>query len=207
VIYRLKEPVEGREDLKVGQLMFEMRHSGNGKTVITDQGDGYGRGVVVTPGMVDRTGDFQATDFEALLSYILAGRMALPNVETLDPDDALNTIACGGSLSACKSIGHVKVGTDTHSRWAQVFLDWTQMGGLSGTGYAILYRTPRQTQVAADGQQPKWEKDWSGSGPAIVKFAICKHEVKAGANANPSRGWHPAHCAKCGLNMSVDSSD
>lgn len=25
--------------------------------------------------------------------------------------------------------------------------------------------------------------------------------------AGRMRGWHPAHCAKCGLNLSVDSSD
>jgi hypothetical protein len=38
-------------------------------------------------------------------------------------------------------------------------------------------------------------------------FAICKHEKVEGAGADHQRGWHPGHCGKCGMDMSVDSGD
>lgn len=42
-----------------------------------------------------------------------------------------------------------------------------------------------------------------------AKEAACeKHErVSTGTQDEARRGWHPGHCAKCGLDMSVDSGD
>lgn len=43
--------------------------------------------------------------------------------------------------------------------------------------------------------------------PRAFRVWVCKHEYVTGGNANPNRGWHPASCAKCGMDLSVDSSD
>lgn len=44
--------------------------------------------------------------------------------------------------------------------------------------------------------------------PTALKVAVCEHEkTEEGHNPNHSRGWHPGHCKKCGMDMSVDSGD
>jgi hypothetical protein len=44
--------------------------------------------------------------------------------------------------------------------------------------------------------------------PSAWLLSICKHEVIDGSTAHGRmHGWHPARCGKCGLNLSVDSSD
>ncbi|QGZ66318.1 hypothetical protein [Paraburkholderia acidisoli] len=44
--------------------------------------------------------------------------------------------------------------------------------------------------------------------PSAWLLSICKHEVvDTGTADSKMRGWHPAHCSKCGMNLSVDSSD
>lgn len=56
----------------------------------------------------------------------------------------------------------------------------------------------------------------TGKGMVIVRvgvdvhayeFALCRHEFEADAGNNPRRGHNFGHCSKCGLDLSVDSSD
>jgi hypothetical protein len=49
---------------------------------------------------------------------------------------------------------------------------------------------------------PKHERTHEGKGPAT-----CTHSRVVSPDANPSRGWHSAHCRLCGIDMSYDSSD
>lgn len=204
MIYRLKRDLPEFEKA-AGCLLFEARHSSAAQLVLATEATGYGRMIVVggPKGIIPRDAveANPATthkDFRDLMAGIAAGRLPLPNVEPVDTMDALRTIACGGGMECWPRVANVKVpgrgtwGGDT--TWARLFLTHTQMAGIDGRGYAILYQPQR-----GDGQ-PYPE------GP-VVRFAICQHEPVAGANARPDRGWNPAHCPKCGLNMSVDSSD
>jgi len=44
--------------------------------------------------------------------------------------------------------------------------------------------------------------------PSAWLLSICKHEiVDSSTPQGRMRGWRPAHCSKCGINLSVDSSD
>ena len=76
--------------------------------------------------------------------------------------------------------------------WAMYFLTRgaNMSGVLDGGGYVIAYGNNRE-----------------GAAPITGHFAICKHEKQSSAGANPSRGWHPGQCAKCGLDMTIDSGD
>lgn len=122
------------------------------------------------------------------LNPILKGEERIPNFEPMDCGRMMNNIAaCGHSM-------HPQWGWANFSgrkEWAQFFLTPTAMGSaprnLDGAGYVIAYG-PRDT-------------------PTTGTFAICRHEKVAAPGANHSRGWHPGHCKKCGLDMTVDSSD
>src|ERR1700676_5571897 len=79
--------------------------------------------------------------------------------------------------------------------WAHFFLIDNQGGGLTGEGYAVVYSGGWDSEA----------KRYTGG--KAYRFAICKHEHVTHGDANPQRGWLPGHCAKCGLNMTVDSGD
>lgn len=122
---------------------------------------------------------------ETDLMPIIHGNVTVPNAKVLDRDAGAailhyREMHCGNALL---SAGNKK--------WnARFFLDYGQGGGLHGSGLVAW---------------TEW-KDGAYRATAMT-FAICDHKAVAGANANPSRGWHPAHCEKCGLDMSVDSGD
>lgn len=121
---------------------------------------------------------------ETDLQPIIDGKVALPNAKAIDRDIGAAIIHysqmhCGNAL------------LPGGRKWnARFFLDYGQGGGLHGSGIVA------------------WT-DWKdGAYRAVgMSFAICDHAAVEGAGANHSRGWHPASCAKCGLDMSVDSGD
>jgi hypothetical protein len=128
---------------------------------------------------------YSVDDFNA----IIAGDHALPNFEKQSVALVANNIAAlGHSMDVrwgwCRSPGH--------KAWAMYFLTrGANMGGtLDGGGYVIIYDNNRE-----------------GAAPLTGRFQICKHEKVSAAGANPERGWHPGHCAKCGLDMTIDSGD
>lgn len=124
---------------------------------------------------------------EADYADIIAGDASLPNFEPMTPEYFCNALASGGHSMSPKW-GHAKVEGSTHKAWAQYFLtNFSNMGSEpDGSGYVAVY---------------------GSRGPIVGRFAICKHEKKIGAGANPSRGWNPGSCIKCGLDMSIDSGD
>jgi hypothetical protein len=117
------------------------------------------------------------------LQPIIDGEIALPNYKPLDLEIAVGSIAASYGPGMR---GSALIPGDRYGRWAQFFLDRGQGGGFHGSG-VVLY--------------------WEDSKGKAASFAICDHKAIAGAGANPSRGWHPASCSKCGLDMSVDSGD
>lgn len=122
------------------------------------------------------------------LMPIIKGKIPLPNYEELELEKGIAIIAASGGLQTITGINNAKVPNmnSNWGTWARYWLNTEQYGGYSGEGYVIFYD--------------------SGKG-RVGKFAICKHESIKGADARPTHGWHPAHCAKCGLNLTVDSSD
>lgn len=119
------------------------------------------------------------------LMPVIKGEVALPNVEDLDQKQFLSHLASGGH-SFTPKWGYSNI--DGRKQWTFFFLFHNQAGSFTGEGYAVRYSS-------------------GGDGARTMRFAICKHEAVAGANANPRRGWHPARCKHCGLDMTVDSGD
>ncbi len=138
--------------------------------------------------------------YEDDLQPIVEGKVPLPNTEEADPLLFLNNLASGGHSMTPKwgwSLRHE--GRDAgRKQWTQFFFSPVAMGGqgsFDGSGYAVIYGGSRWDQEAKKSIQA----------PVVLRFAICKHEKIEGSGANHSRGWHPGHCGKCGLDMSVDS--
>ncbi|WP_457663964.1 hypothetical protein [Sinorhizobium medicae] len=121
------------------------------------------------------------------LAPIIKGVIPLPNVEDVDGLRFLNNLA---SVGHCWTPRWGYSNVDGKKQWTYFFLSHNQAGGLTGEGYAVRYGSSYPTPE-----------------PRVMAFAICKHEAVAGANANPRRGWHPARCKHCGLDMTVDSGD
>lgn len=124
-------------------------------------------------------------DFDADLMPIMQGKVVLPNFEEIEPTKALANIAAFGH-GYRQYHGQVQLPKERHC-WAQYFLNRTQGGALDGSGMVVWYGL-------------------NGKG-AAAEFAICKHEKRAAPDAKPHIGWHPGHCVKCGLDMTVDSGD
>lgn len=119
------------------------------------------------------------------LRPIMKGDVPVPNLQPLDRD-------VGAAILYYREMHcGVAVLPGGKKEWnARYFLDYGQGGGLYGCGIVAW---------------TEWKKD--GYRAVGMKFAICQHTPVVGAGANPSRGWHPASCSKCGLDLSVDSGD
>ena len=89
----------------------------------------------------------------------------------------------------------------THVRWlfdsegnrcqCRYFLIHTQGGSLTGEAYALYSH---------------WHMGVSKV--RLVKVAVCYHRrVSSGTREQERRGWYPARCGICGLDMTVDSGD
>jgi hypothetical protein len=117
---------------------------------------------------------------------IIAGEAPLPNFEPMTADHFCNAIAAGGH--GMTPVWGWSKGEHGHKAWAQYFLaNFSNMGSEpDGSGYVCIYGMNK---------------------PTVGRFAICKHEKKLDAGANPSRGWNPGRCVKCGLDMTIDSGD
>lgn len=126
---------------------------------------------------VARRKPYTLEDFKPFISD--GGGYYNPNLLPLPNVVPFDDLAKG--VDAIASGGHMltpKWGYTKGCAWTQFFLD---VG--DGSGIAMIY------------------------GGRIVRFAICKHQKKMHPGANPSRGWHPGHCIKCGLDLTYDSGD
>jgi hypothetical protein len=127
--------------------------------------------------------------FESALKAIMSGDVPLPNPSPIEGDIGA-TILHYGSMQSGRS---VLMPGETAKKWNVSFcLDCGQGGQLYGSGL-VAWTT--------------WSNEQHRSVATGMKFAICQHVGKSDPGANPSRGWHPAHCTKCGLDMTVDSGD
>lgn len=120
---------------------------------------------------------------EGDLMPIIEGKVALPNWQEKPIAAVVNDIAARGHMMTPKW-GYSRRAPDAAPSWTQFFLFD------DGTGYALIYGGGYPTP-----------------GPIVGRFAICEHEKKDAPDANHQRGWHPGHCKKCGLDMTVDSGD
>jgi hypothetical protein len=121
---------------------------------------------------------------ETDLMPIIEGKIALPNARPIETD-------VGAAILHYHKMHSGQALLPQGKKWnVRFFLDYTQGGSLTGAGIVA------------------WT-DWKdGAYRAVaMTFAICDHKAVEGAGANHSRGWHPASCSKCGLDMSVDSGD
>ena len=123
---------------------------------------------------------------EADYAPIITGDVEIPNFEEVTPENFCNALAAGGH-SMIPKWGHAKA-EGPYKPWAHYFLtNYSNMGGgVDGSGYVCVYAFGK---------------------PKVGRFSICKHEKQLGAGADPSRGWNPGACVKCGLDMTIDSGD
>lgn len=132
-----------------------------------------------------------------LLPFV-SGSMELPNFEPIEHWKALRA-----SMGYGRTIERFTPAGQTYDQACKA-----RVGG-KGTGTAIFYMncgqgggyTGEGTVVANIG--------YSGGPDSIVTgtFALCRHKAVEDPGADHMRGWHPAHCELCGLDMSVDSGD
>jgi hypothetical protein len=183
-----------------------VRHKATGALLITRErytknqyhGDGYRCAPIdqryTTSGYADdelepapprKPGGF---DLKTELVPRIQGSLPWENIEPADLAHMLSNISCCAGWSAYPEIGYVTKPGESSGTWARFFLGTTQMDGYSGEVHALVYE---------------------GSGmPSAWRLRICVHEVKDSSTAEGRmRGWHPAKCLKCGINLSVDSSD
>lgn len=120
------------------------------------------------------------------LKPILDGKVMLPNFEAITPERAV--------YSASQWYGSAHNGRakrdEKYPSQALFFLRTDQRSGLTGEGMVMTTAWAGGVLVAIAGT-----------------FALCQHESVEDPGANHSRGWHPAHCKHCGLDLSVDSGD
>lgn len=142
------------------------------------------------------------------LNPLMYGLVTVPNFEELDPLTGIDNIAAGGGMVAVPSVMWARLPGSDRGIWARYFLNKEQGGGLSGSGYVMIYGglKAKRNEAGAIILDENQRHVMAGSG-RIGRFAICQHEKKDAPGANHSRGWHPGHCTKCGLDMTVDSSD
>jgi hypothetical protein len=137
------------------------------------------------------------------LTPIMTGLKPVPNFKPYEGDalNFLNNLTLGGQWTPSDAgYAEVNYGGMQHKGWAKFFLHTTQGGAFDGTGDVIIYASPRWSRNA-EGKQEQH------GGAIIGSFAICRHKKIDGAGANHQRGWHPGHCEKCGLDLTVDSGD
>jgi hypothetical protein len=125
------------------------------------------------------------------LMPIIDGKVDVPNFKEVEIGRFVNNIASGGHSMLAKWGWAYDDGR--HRNWAQYFLTPSAMGdanhgSFDGGGYVMIWSNRKE-------------------GAIVGRFMICDHIKVDGAGANHERGWHPGRCSKCGLDMTVDSSD
>lgn len=161
------------------------------------------------------------------------GALPWESMERLNLASTVSTISCCAGLVAYPHIAHVRKPKEDHGSWARLFLKVTQGGEYSGEAYALVYEgvphRPAQAlreavltaavRAVHDKHAPAGDlaaavlaMEAAPYGepamPSAWLLKICKHEVEdRSTREGRMRGWHPAKCLKCGVDLSVDSSD
>lgn len=141
-----------------------------------------GTNFTLAPQPTNKRNGYTEADYEPYVT----GRLPWPHVTPLPLRVAVNMIASGAGLTMDPEVRSFLIGA--YAGWARYFHNRTQRGSADGTAIVLVY-------------------NGGSDGAYAATVAICQHTKVAGPGANPQRGWHPGHCSKCGLDMSVDSSD
>ena len=128
----------------------------------------------------------------------ISGAIRWEHAEPMDLRHAVNHITMGGDCTSYA--GRFQRPDSGGKQWARYFLISGQGGDYTGEAVVFVYGSGGLYNRADP-------TGWVGTQPSAFRVAICKHEQVAGAGANPNRGWHPAACKLCGLDMTVDSGD
>jgi hypothetical protein len=119
-----------------------------------------------------------------------ATQAVLPNlVEVTDPARALFELAISKPLCPAPYGLAFKIPGEQYASYCTAYLRSTPGGGgWEGSGVLLSMHNSLK--------------------PRVFTFALCLHEkTEDGHSPNHNRGWHPGHCALCGMDMSVDSGD
>lgn len=177
-----------------------------------------------------------AFDYEIDIVPRAEGLLDWESVEPARLDLTLSNISACAGWVAYPGIAWVKKpGDGNHKSWARLFLHTSQFGGYTGQAHALVYEngpnkypshlrdavidaaikaTHRRNEPAGNlaaavlemESTPYYKRE--ATMPSAWVVSICKHEVEDQSTAaSRMRGWHPALCSKCGINLSVDSSD
>ncbi|MFD1558299.1 hypothetical protein ACFSHT_22160 [Paraburkholderia silviterrae] len=174
-------------------------------------------------------------DYEIDIVPRASGLLDWEHVEPARLDHTLSNVAACAGWVAMPGIGWVTKPGSNRKSWARIFLHTAQNGGYTGQAHAIVYESgpyeyPKRLreaviQAAVEATHKRnasrgnlaaavlemeatkcHEKECAL--PSAWLLSICKHEViDSSTPSGRMRGWHPAHCSKCGINLSVDSSD
>ena len=127
-----------------------------------------------------------SSDFKETFEKIYSGEIEPPNLLSIGLEDGMSIIASQELRPT--GVGCIRPGLKSYpASYARYFLEYTQAGTFAGSGYVTFSQ---------------------GSNYGVfASFAICLHKKVLDPQANLLRGWSPAHCKKCGLDMTVDSGD
>jgi hypothetical protein len=163
------------------------------------------------------------------------GLLEWESVEPLRLDITLSNIAACAGWVAYPDIAWVRKPGNAYKDWARIFLHTSQFGGYTGQASALVYERgannppQRLRDAVVDAavkatHNPKepvgnlaaavlemeaapW-KEKECTLPSAWLLSICKHEiVDSSTSESRVRGWTPRRCSKCGIDLSVDSSD
>jgi hypothetical protein len=174
-----------------------------------------------------------AFDYKTEIVPRAQGALPWEHVEPANLAVLISNIAACGGWAAYPGVAYVKKPGETHQSWARIFLHTTQGGGYTGEAHALVYesgpyRKPQHHIDAVFNAAVMAVRDTNGSArglgdavrameedlhmepplPSAWKLSICQHEViDSSTPEGRMRGWRPARCSKCGIDLSVDSGD
>ena len=191
--------VDKGDYLLKGTLMRETNYSKPDNMRYSEQPDGWGYSRPIPDGVWEPVNPLEPrhNDFQWLFDAMCRGAFPLPSFTPVFSDDApgmtklISNVASGGSSNAT-GVAHVHLPGTDRTRWARLFPWFTQRGAMDGRGYILLYDTSYGR----------------GRVPIGGTYTLCEHEYNdQSTQYMKQRGDHRGYCTKCGLNMSVDSSD
>ena len=163
----------------------------------------------------------------------IQGALPWEHIESVNVATMLSNIAACGGWSAYPGIGYVTKPGEPRGDWARFFLHTTQGSEYTGEAHALVWergphRKPAHLRDAVveaaihavhDPKTPagnlaaavlamEQSRDQEPPTPTAWLVSICKHKiVDSSTPQGRMRGWRPARCSECGINLSVDSSD
>lgn len=172
-------------------------------------------------------------DFKTEIVPRVQGALDWEHIEPANLAQTLANVAACAGWSAYQGIAWVRKPGESRQDWARIFLHTTQGSQFTGQAHALVwergpYRKPPQlvdavveaaVRAVHDKHTPagnlaaavlamEQSTIQECAMPSAWLLSICKHEVTDYSTAaGRMRGWHPAKCLKCGLDLSVDSSD